>query len=160
MAHGREGTIKGVSARAGWSLRNYVALFMAVLLAVAAIAALAVRGMLEEDARQSAGADTSFASQRVARQIQTAFDQIAALSIPLAANPSLATVFADPSKCGIGYAPISPFTTGHIDLVRLDGSVVCSSSKSTVDIAAPYAGQAWLLAAKPSIASSSWPVDA
>lgn len=153
MAHGREGTIKGVSARAGWSLRNYMALFMAVLLAVAAIAALAVRGLLEEDARQSAGTDTSFASQRAARQIQTAFDQIATLSIPLAANPSLATVFADPSKCGIGYAPISPFTTGHIDLVRLDGSVVCSSSKSTVDIAAPYAGKAWLLAAQPSIAA-------
>ena len=38
--------------RRGWSLRRYMALFMAVLLVVAAIAALAVRTMAEQDARQ------------------------------------------------------------------------------------------------------------
>src|SRR4029077_15314367 len=126
-----------------------MALFIAVLLAVAAIAALAVRGLLEQDARQSASDDSGFAAPRAAKQVEAGLEQIRSLSVPLAANPGLASVYADPSKCSIGYAPISPFSTGHIDLVRLDGSIVCSSSKLTSVVAAPYAGQAWLEATQP-----------
>src|SRR5579864_3299064 len=134
----------------GWSLRQYVALFIAVLLGVAAVAAFAVRAMAEQDARQSAEADSTFAAQRAATQLQSGFDQIAALSVPLAKDPSIAQVFADPTKCRIGYAPIAAFATGHIDVVRLDGSVVCSSGMSAPSRPSPtYAGQAWLLASAP-----------
>ena len=136
-------------ARQGWSLRNYMALFMVVLLGVAGLAAFAVRSMAEMDARQSAGADASFASQRAAQQLKAGFDQIAAVSGPLAADPSMAIVFADPSKCHFGYAPIGAFATGHIDLVRLDGSVVCSSRKSPDTTSRIYEGQAWLVTPQP-----------
>jgi hypothetical protein len=135
--------------RQGWSLRNYMALFMAVLLAVAAIAAFAVRSMAEQDARQSADADANFAAQRTALQLKAGFDAIQALSVPLAADPGVAQLFADPSKCSIGYAPIAPFDTGHIDIVRLDGSIVCSSRKGVGSTAPIYEGQAWLQAPQP-----------
>jgi PAS domain S-box-containing protein len=127
---------------------------MVALIAVAVVAALAVRGMAERDARQSAEADASFAAQRAANQLKAAFDEIRTLSVPLAADPGLAQVFTDPTKCGIGYAPIAPFATGHIDVIRLDGSVVCSSRKSTgPTTSSTYAGQDWLLASSPSVVS-------
>ncbi len=140
---------RGPPRRAGWSLRNYMALFMAVLLGVAALAAFAVRTMAEMDARQSASADASFAAQRAAQQLKAGFDQIAAVSGPLASDPSMASIYADASKCHFGYAPIGAFVTGHIDLVRLDGSVVCSSRKSPDTTSPIYEGQAWLVAPQP-----------
>src|SRR6266852_73642 len=140
---------RGPPRRPGWSLRNYMALFMAALLGVAALAAFGVRSMAEIDARQSASADASFASQRAAQQLKAGFDQIALVSGPLASDPSMAIVFADPSKCHFGYAPIGAFATGHIDLVRLDGSVVCSSRKSPDTTSRIYEGQAWLVTPQP-----------
>jgi predicted negative regulator of RcsB-dependent stress response len=49
-------------ARQGWSLRNYMALFMVVLLGVAVVAAFAVRTIAEADAQQNAVADANFAA--------------------------------------------------------------------------------------------------
>ncbi|MDQ6877433.1 MAG: ATP-binding protein [Candidatus Dormibacteraeota bacterium] len=136
--------------RKGWSLRNYMALFMAVLIAVAFAAALAVKSIAEHDARQSASADSTFAGQRATKQLNAAFDQIRALSSPLVKDPSIAQLYADPTKCTLGFAPIGAFTSGHIDLLRLDGSVVCSSRKSTVlGGSSTYKGQSWLLSATP-----------
>jgi PAS domain S-box-containing protein len=142
----RQRRITSGSDRRSWSLRQYVALFIAVLLIVAGVAAFAVRTVSEQDARQSAVADTTFASQKAAAQLDSGFEQIRALSIPVAKDPNTVQAFADPTKCRIGYAPIAPFATGHIDLIRLDGSVACSS-RSTASLPTwTYAGQAWLQA--------------
>ena len=144
----REGEIR--PDRRGWSLRSYMALFMVVLLAVAAVAAISVRYMSEQDARQATLADTNYATGRAEAQLKSGFDQIAEVSLPLSQSPSIATLFADPSKCTLGYASLGAFKTGRIDLVRLDGSVVCSSSKAAAaGGAAPYNNQSWLLATAP-----------
>jgi PAS domain S-box-containing protein len=136
----------------GWSLRHYMALFMVVLLAVAAVAALGVRSLAEQDALKSGQADANFAAQRAAKQLKAGFDEIQALSSPLANDPATAQVYADPTKCSIGYAPIGAFATGHIDLVRLDGSVACSSRKSaSTGLSPTYKGQTWLLASGPEV---------
>jgi two-component system cell cycle sensor histidine kinase/response regulator CckA len=141
---------KTVVDRKGWSLRNYMALFTGVLIAVAALAGLAVRGQSEMDARQSASADASFAAQRAAMQLKAGFDIIQKISVPLAADPALATVYADPTKCGISFAPVGVFDTGHIDIVRLDGSIVCSSLKAASPGPFPvYQGQNWLQSSAP-----------
>jgi PAS domain S-box-containing protein len=136
----------------GWSLRNYMALFMVVLLAVAAVAAFSVRYMSGQDARTAALADANFAAAKAAAQLKSGFDQIAALSIPLSKNPSIGQLFADPTKCTLGYAPLGAFVTGRIDLVRLDGSVVCSSSKAAAAGGVlPYNNQSWLAATAPTV---------
>jgi PAS domain S-box-containing protein len=141
---------RGPTHRRGWSLRTYMSLFMGVLLAVAVLAAFAVRTVAEMDARQSASADATYAAQRAANQLKAGFDAISALSMPVVANPGVAQLFDDPSKCGIGYAPIAPFDTGHIDIVRLDGSVVCSSRQGVSSGTFPmYQGQSWLQAPQP-----------
>ena len=136
--------------RPGWSLRHYMSLFMLVLVAVAACAALAVRGMAEMDARQSALSDASFAAQKAAKQLKAGFGEISALSTPIANDPSMAQIYANPTNCSLGYAPIAAFSTGHVDIVRLDGSIVCSSQKSAVTpTSLTYAGQIWLRASEP-----------
>ncbi len=127
-----------------------MALFVVALMGVAGSAALYVRVQSEQDARQAAGADANFAAQRAARQLTAGFDTIKSVSSPLAADPGTAQVYADPTECNIGYTPIGAFDTGHIDLVRLDGSVVCSSNKSAITGTSPiYNGQGWLLASMP-----------
>jgi PAS domain S-box-containing protein len=142
--------VHGIRGQKGWSLRNYMALFTGVLIAVAALAGLAVRSQSEMDARQSASADASFAAQRAAVQLESGFDTIRTISAPLAADPAIATVYEDPTKCGVSYAPIGAFDTGHIDIVRLDGSVVCSSIKTASTVTSPiYQGQSWLYASAP-----------
>jgi PAS domain S-box-containing protein len=123
-------------------------LFMVVLIAVAAMAALGVRSQAEQDARQSASADAGFTAQRAAKQLTAGFDTIYSISGPLAKDPSMAALFADPTKCGIAYASIAAFDSGHIDIVRTDGSVVCSSRKAAGPLPT-YAGQSWLLATAP-----------
>jgi PAS domain S-box-containing protein len=136
----------------GWSLRSYIALFMVVLLAVAAVAAFSVRFMFEQDARAAALADSNFAATKAAAQLKSGFDQINAVSLPLSKDPSVLPLFANPANCALGYAPLGAFTTGRIDLVRLDGSVACSSSKAAAAGGAlPYNSQGWLSASKPTV---------
>jgi PAS domain S-box-containing protein len=144
----REGEIR--PDRRGWSLRSYMALFMVVLLAVAAVAAFSVRYMSEQDAGRAALADTNFAAEKAAALLKSGFDQINDLSIPLSQDPGIDRLFADPTKCNLGYAPSGAFRTGRMDLVRLDGSVVCSSSKAAAaGGASPYNSQSWLSATAP-----------
>ena len=136
--------------RRGWSLRDYMALVMVVLLLVAAVAVFSVRYMSEQDARQAALADANFAAEKAAAQLKVGFDEINELSIPLSRDPAIARAFADPAKCSLGYAPLGEFQTGRVDLVRLDGGVVCSSSKrAAAGGASPYNSQSWLAATTP-----------
>jgi PAS domain S-box-containing protein len=129
-----------------------MSLFVVALIVVAASAFFYVRAQSEQDARQAASADANFAAQKAAKQLKAGFDQIQALSGPLGRYPNLAQLYVDPSKCSLGYAPIAAFATGHVDLVRLDGSVVCSSRKSVSTGTSPiYKGQAWLLASEPRV---------
>ena len=84
----------------------------------------------EADARQAAVADASFAATRAAQGISLGFDTFRATSAPTAASPSIGQIFTNPTACNLSYAPIAAFDTGHIDILRLDGSVVCSSLKT------------------------------
>ncbi|MEO8744642.1 MAG: ATP-binding protein [Candidatus Dormiibacterota bacterium] len=131
----------------GWSLARYMGLAVFALVAVTACAALFVRIQSEQDATQAASNDATFAAQKAGGNIQSGLDTIQAVTAPIAADPGTAAVFADPSTCKIGYAPVGPFAEGHIDLIQIDGSVVCSSLKPAAGTASrPYQGQEWLAA--------------
>jgi len=142
-------------ARRSWPLQADFAVVAVLVVLVGAAAAGFVHLRSDADARQSAVTDANFAAQRAAKQIKFGFDTFESITAPIAKSPTLAQVFADPTQCGIGYAPIASFDTGHVDIVRLDGSVVCSSLKTN---GTSYAGQAWLLASQPVFAAPT--VDA
>jgi PAS domain S-box-containing protein len=121
--------------------------FLVLLVGVAAGAFVHFRS--EADAKQAAVTDANFAAQRAAKEINLGFDTFQALTAPLARNPAIQGFLADPSGCNLSYGPVAAFSTGHIDLVRLDGTVVCSSLKSGQPVT--YAGQSWLRASTPVI---------
>src|SRR5712671_1330566 len=91
----REGEIR--PDRRGWSLRNYMALFMVVLLAVAAVAAFSVRYMSDQDARQAAIADADFAAGAAAAQITDDLLLLQKTTSSLAVNPNVLALLAAPA---------------------------------------------------------------
>jgi PAS domain S-box-containing protein len=127
MAHQRdERERREKPARQGWSLRNYMALFMVVLLGVAGLAAFAVRSMAEMDAQQTAVADATFAAQTAAAEITKDFVLLEQTTHQLAANPQVAAMLSAAGSCGLTFSG-GAFSQGHLDIISPDGSVRCSS---------------------------------
>jgi PAS domain S-box-containing protein len=122
--HERERRVE--PGRQGWSLRNYMALFMVVLLGVAGLAAFAVRNMAEMDAQQNAVADANFAAQTAASEIAKDFALLAQTTDQLAANPQVAAILSRAGSCGLTFSG-GAFSQGHLDIISPDGSVKCSS---------------------------------
>jgi two-component system cell cycle sensor histidine kinase/response regulator CckA len=112
--------------RQGWSLRNYMAMFMFVLLAVAGVAAFAVRNMAEMDAQQTAVTDANFAAQTAASEIAKDFVLLQQTTDQLAANPQVAAILSKAGSCGLTFSG-GAFSQGHLDIISPDGSVRCSS---------------------------------
>jgi PAS domain S-box-containing protein len=130
----------------GWSLRHYMAGFMVVLLVVALLAALAVRSLTEEDARHAAEGDVNFAARAAATQIGNELALLRETADKLAANPQVAAVASAPSSsCSLTFGGGTLFTTGHLDIVKADGSVKCSSRSLPAGPA--YGGAGWLAVA-------------
>jgi PAS domain S-box-containing protein len=130
-----------------WPLQADFAAIAVLVILVAAAAGGLVHIQTEANAKDAAVADANFAANRAAKQIATGFETFRAVSAPTAASPSIGQIFSNPGACSLSYAPIAAFDTGHIDIVRLDGSVVCSSLKQAH--APTYAGSPWLQATAP-----------
>jgi PAS domain S-box-containing protein len=136
-----------LGAKRGWSVQADFAAIAVLVILVAVAAGVFVHLQSEADAKQAAVADANFSANRAAKQIALGFETFRAVSAPTAGSPSIGQIFANPAACNLSYAPIAAFDTGHIDIVRLDGSVVCSSLKAPH--AATYAGATWLSASAP-----------
>jgi PAS domain S-box-containing protein len=139
--------VKSPSPNRSWSLQADFAAIAVLVIVVAVAAGAFVHVQSESDAKQAAVADANFAASKAAKQIALGFETFRAVSAPTAGSPSIGQIFANPSACNLSYAPIAAFDTGHIDIVRLDGSVVCSSLKTP--LVATYAGATWLNASAP-----------
>jgi PAS domain S-box-containing protein len=137
-----QGSVIAPTTRRSWPLQADFALVGVLVLLVGVSGGTFVHLQLDADASQAAQADASFAANRAARQIQESFDILQSASAPAVSSLAGGALFTDAAHCTLGYAPVGTFDTGHLDLVRLDGSVVCSSRKS--DHASSYAGQPWL----------------
>ncbi len=131
----------------GWPLRRYMALLIAALTVVAICAGVFVRIQAEQDARQSAGDDAALAAHHAATQVKAGFDIIQAATRPLLNEAAAARLFG--AGCRLNFAPVGAFDTGHIDVVRNDGSVQCSSTTASVGTRPVYAGQSWMDASSP-----------
>jgi PAS domain S-box-containing protein len=103
-----------------------MALFMGVLLSVAILAAFAVRSMAEQDAVQAAVVDANFGAQTAATEIARDVVLLQQTSAQLAANPQVATILSSPASCGLTFSG-GDFSNGHLDIIKPDGSVKCSS---------------------------------
>ncbi len=134
---------KQATSSKGWSLRRYMAVFMAVLIAVAVGAALTVRAMGERDAGQAAQGDADFASRVAAAELAHELLLLRQSTASLAANPQAKVVLASTSaSCTLTFSGGIAFSTGHLDIVTPDGTVKCSSRP--LPIGALYGEAAWL----------------
>jgi PAS domain S-box-containing protein len=144
--HARELLPREQPRRRGWSVRHYTAMIIVVLIAVAGGAAVVVRAMSEQDARQSATADAAFASRVAASQIAAHVLVLQQTVGSVAANPGTAAILTSPAgACTLPFAGAGPFTTGHLDIITSDGTVKCSSRPFSVGPV--YGAAGWLPAA-------------
>jgi PAS domain S-box-containing protein len=109
-----------------------MAVFIAVLLVVASGAAVAVRTLTEQEARQAAAAEANFAAGAAAKEIANELALLKATTDGLAANPQAAVVATTPgASCNLTFAGGILFTAGHLDVLDSDGAVKCSSRPRT-----------------------------
>jgi signal transduction histidine kinase len=123
-------------------LRAYLAGLAMLFVIAASTAVVYGRVQAGDDARAAAHADARFAARLAAREIGNGIKVLQETVGGAAANPGAATAFAKPEDCGLTFGGTDAYTTGHLDLVRTDGSVACSSMKEPATRG--YASAEWL----------------
>jgi PAS domain S-box-containing protein len=119
---------------------------MVVLVAVAAVAGVAVRILGQQDARQEATVDASFAAHAASAEIAGNLLLLQETTATLAANAQIPLILGSPDRpCTLVFAGGSPFSAGHLDIIKSDGSVKCSSR--AIAAGAVYSLASWLPAA-------------
>jgi signal transduction histidine kinase/CheY-like chemotaxis protein len=108
-------------------LRAYLAGLVALFVIAAGAAVVYGRVQARNDARSAAEADARFAARLAAREIGSGLTAVQQTVAGAAANPGLAKAFSRPEDCGLSFGGTDAYTTGHIDLIKSDGSLVCSS---------------------------------
>ena len=121
-------------------LRAYLAGLAALFVIAAGAAVIYSRVQSSSDARAAAAADARFAARLAAKETGTGVAQLQQTVAGAAANPGIGTAFTHPSECALSFGGTDAYTTGHVDLIKLDGKLVCSSRKG----GGTYAGAPWL----------------
>jgi PAS domain S-box-containing protein len=134
----------------GWPLRTYFALLVALFVLVAGAGVVYVQARADADGRNAAEADARATALTAAAQLGQGVAQLRTTAAGLAATPQqIAPVVANPSTCSLAMSLGGGLTTGHLDLVRPDGSVACSSLGPAITRhAGVYAGASWFAPAK------------
>jgi two-component system cell cycle sensor histidine kinase/response regulator CckA len=113
--------------RRGWPLRAYLGVLLALFLVTALMSIAFVRGPQDRNATRLAQQDAQFSASLAAGGVSTAVAQLQSAVSRIATLPAVAVSFDRPD-CAISADVIGPFGTPRFDLVRADGSVVCSSA--------------------------------
>ncbi len=136
----------GARHGSGWPIRAYL-IGLVALLVLAAVAAAGYGWVqADRDARRAAEQDASFAARLAATELATGIASVRASVEQLATSPAIAQAYTQPGSCELSLALPGGSDAGHLDLVRTDGSVVCSSRKGKSGTS--YAGADWLAAAR------------
>src|SRR5581483_10593680 len=126
----------------GFSLRTYFGVLAALVVALSAASVVYVYVQSEDDARHDAERRSRAIADVVAGQLASDVRTLRATVANLAANAQIETAFSHPAGCTLTFA--SEAGGGHLDLVRPDGVVVCSSHALPGGSFAGGAGQPWV----------------
>jgi PAS domain S-box-containing protein len=130
-------------------LHLYFAVPVAVFVLAAGAAALYVHVQGGRDARAEAERDARFAARTAARQLASDLGTLRTSLRGLAANPQVGRTFSEPQGCTLTYTGYGDRDRGHLDILRNDGRVVCSSrERSASGGLGSYAGAPWLARAR------------
>jgi PAS domain S-box-containing protein len=120
----------------------FVSLVLLMALAAAA-ASIYVFVQTDRDARSAARRDARFSSERAAKQLGDGIALVRATVAGLAATPGIDESAAQPT-CSLTFGLDGDLYRGHVDVLRPDGSVACSSRPRTGATLSGYRGAAWL----------------
>ncbi|HWM10783.1 MAG TPA: ATP-binding protein [Solirubrobacteraceae bacterium] len=109
--------------------------------AAAAGAAAYVFVQSDRDGRAQAERDARFAARTTAEQLGEAVTLLRATVENLAATPGLAAAFERPEDCALTFGGAGGVDAGHVDVLRDDGRVACTSREEKDG---DYGGDAWL----------------
>jgi PAS domain S-box-containing protein len=128
-------------------LRAYVAGLIVLFVAVAAVNVVYQRQASLRNARESALAGAGYAARTAASQTAAALGAVRVQVAAVAAQPTIRQAFgpAAAAGCTLQFGGAGGFSTGHIDIVRADGAVTCSSLRPGGRPS--YQGARWLAAA-------------
>src|SRR6478609_9703934 len=122
-------------------IRAYLAGLAALFVLAAGGAVVYGRMQASHDAQTAAKADAEFAARLAAKELDSGVGLLQSTVANAAGSPGIEKAYETPGDCGLSFGGTDAYTTGHIDLVRQDGSVVCSSQKDT---AGGYQRESWL----------------
>jgi PAS domain S-box-containing protein len=111
----------------GWPLQWYFAVLVGLFIVAAAAAVLYVHTQASTDARRAAERDASFTASTAAKQLGNGLALLQATVRGVAASPQIGKVVDHPALCSLAYSGGGGLESGHIDILRPDGSVLCSS---------------------------------
>jgi PAS domain S-box-containing protein len=127
----------------GRPLGVYFGLLFVLVALGGAVAILLVDRDAERDARRDAAEDAGYSAQTAAMQLAAHVALLKATATQLAANPGLTNAFESPESCTLTFQGIAGPDRSHLDVLRPDGAVACSSRPRGA-ASATYAGSDWL----------------
>jgi hypothetical protein len=109
-------------------LSTYFATLIVLFVLAALAGALYVHIQSDRDARNAGFRNATVAAQSAARLIRDGSVTLQGALAGVASGPGgVSQLLADPSDCALSFAHVGAFPTGHIDIVRNNGTLVCSS---------------------------------
>jgi PAS domain S-box-containing protein len=122
-------------------IRLYLAGLVVVFLIAASGATVYGRAQARVDAQDLAEQQARYGAQRAAARVAEGVRLVRDTVQTTAGNPAVAKIYEDPGHCSLTFAG-SDGLEGHLDVLRPDGSLVCSSlPRGGSD---GYRGAAWL----------------
>ena len=122
-------------------LRAYLGAFFLLFAVTGLTSVVFVRGLEDKNSIEAARSDAQFGVSLAAAALSTSLAQLRSTVAGTAAIPGLGASFVRPD-CTISFDAIAPFPTTRLDLVRTDGTVLCSSAPAPAG--ASHAGASWL----------------
>lgn len=129
-------------------LRTYFAGLIALFAAAALVGVFYARHESDQNATNEALDEAGFAARSAARVIGEGVGIIRSTLAGVASDPALEPLLAHPSRCQLNWGPVGAFPSGHFDIARPDGSIVCTSLGVAARRGRPYAGQSWFVSAR------------
>jgi two-component system cell cycle sensor histidine kinase/response regulator CckA len=125
------------------ALRVYLVWLLVLFTVAAGVAGWVGWAQADRDALTSARRDAGFGATKAAEQIGRNLAVVKSTVDAVASNPGIAQLFADPAACRLAFN-LGGEDDGHLDVLGLDGAVVCSSQPPAADAPNPYRDAPWL----------------
>ncbi|HET9517390.1 MAG TPA: ATP-binding protein [Actinoplanes sp.] len=121
----------------------YLAGLLMLFMATGGVALVSGWLLSQRSALAAARTDTDFAARHAAFKISENLAVVRSTVDALVVTPATRQVFTDPARCHLAFS-LGGLDDGHLDVLRSDGTLVCSS-RSPVDAASgAYRAASWL----------------